>query len=508
MTITSTSPKTHTVAAPPSRAVERHSKKSSRRPTWAIVLLLALAVACVVLIFVLPTRQLVGAASIALMLVLMFMKVPIGFALVIPGVIGMYSLSGLRAMENIMTNTPFSSTASWSLSVLPMFILMGMLLASSGITTRVYTAARLWTGWIPGGLAVGTNVAGAGLAAVSGSTIANSYALGRVGIPEMLSSRYDRRLAVGSVIMAGLPGQLIPPSTFLIIVAGITGASVGPQLIAGIVPGVAMVILVCTTIVILSTIWPQLAGRSKQQRAEAATEEQVTTTWRERFASLSGVWPLLVLFVGIFGTMFGGVLTATEAGAAGALIAVLLAIYFRRKDKPLTHVLKGAREAVSTVGAIFFVLIGAHVLTQLIAVTRIGTAFSDFIVGLGLDRIGFLIVVMVAYLILGMFMDPLAILLLTIPILQPTIVALDIDLLWFGVFAVIMGELAILTPPVGVLTFIMHGLAQDKAVNLGHAISLKDVFQSVGMFLPTVLLLVILLILFPEAVTWLPSLME
>ena len=132
----------------------------------------------------------------------------------------------------------------------------------------------------------------------------------------------------------------------------------------------------------------------------------------------------------------------------------------------------------------------------------------DFIVGLGLDRIGFLIVVMVAYLILGMFMDPLAILLLTIPILQPTIVALDIDLLWFGVFAVIMGELAILTPPVGVLTFIMHGLAQDKAVNLGHAISLKDVFQSVGMFLPTVLLLVILLILFPEAVTWLPSLME
>lgn len=506
MTISTDTPTTHTVAAVP-RSMLRDRKKSSRRPTWAFALLMVLAIVFVVLIFVVPTRELVGGASIALMLVLMFMKLPIGLALTIPGVIGMYSISGFRAMENIMTSTPISATASWSLSVLPMFILMGMLLASSGITSRVYLAARLWTGWLPGGLAVGTNVAGAGLAAVSGSTIANSFALGRVGIPEMLRSRYDRRLAVGSVIMAGLPGQLIPPSTFLIIVAGITGAAVGPQLIAGIVPGLLMVAMVCITIVLFSVFAPRLAGRSKEQREEAAMEEGATATWRERFASLSGVWPLLVLFLAIFGTMFGGILTATEAGAMGAFVAVLLAMYFRRGDHPLKHVLKGAREAVSTVGAIFFVLIGAYVLTQLIAVTRIGTLFSDTIIGLGLDRIGFLVVVMVVYLILGMFMDPLAILLLTIPILQPTIEGLGIDVLWFGVFAVIMGELAILTPPVGVLTFIMHGLSQDKEVNLGTKISLKDVFVAVLWFLPTILILVVLLIVFPEWVTFLPNLM-
>lgn len=506
MTFSVASPKTHTVAAPPAE-MRRQVKLKNRRPTWAIALLLALGAAFVVLMFVLPTRELVGGASIALMLVLMFMKIPIGFALTIPGVIGMYAISGVRAMENIMTSTPMSATASWSLSVLPMFILMGMLLASSGITSRVYFAARLWTGWIPGGLAVGTNIAGAGLAAVSGSTIANSFALGRVGIPEMLRSGYDRRLAIGSVIMAGLPGQIIPPSTFLIIVAGITGAAVGPQLIAGVLPGLLMVVLVCLTIIIFSIISPKLAGRSKEQREEAAMKEEINYTWRERFVSLSGVWPLLVLFVAIFGTMFSGILTATEAGAMGAFVAILLTIYFRRKDQPLKHVLKGAREAVSTVGAIFFVLIGAHVLTQLIAVTRIGTLFSDLIIGFGLDRIGFLLVVMVVYLILGMFMDPLAILLLTIPILLPTIETLGIDLLWFGVFAVIMGELAILTPPVGVLTFIMHGLAQDKEVNLGQKISLKDVFVAVLWFLPTILILVVLLILFPEWVTFLPSFM-
>ncbi|MFU8945491.1 TRAP transporter large permease [Mycetocola zhadangensis] len=482
----------------------------SRRITWAFYLLLALAAVSVAAIFLAPTRQLVGASAVVLMLVLMFMKLPIAFSLIIPGVVGLFSLSGFRAMENIMTGTPFSATASWSLSVLPMFILMGMLLASSGITTRVYEAARLWTGWLPGGLAIGTNIAGAGLAAVSGSTIGNAYALGRVGVPEMLRAGYDRRLAVGSVTAAGLPGQVIPPSTFLIIVAGITGVSVGPQLIAGIVPGVAMVVLFCLTILLLAIMWPSMIGRGKKastKSAAAAASSQVTATWGERIRSLGGVWPILVLFVGIFGLMFGGVLTATEAGASGAFIAVLLTWFFRRKEKPFKFILKGAVETVSSVGGIFFVLIGAHVLTQLIAVTRIGTAFSDWIVSLGLERVGFLLVVMGVYLVLGMFMDPLAILLLTIPILQPTLVSLDINLLWFGVFAVLMGELAIITPPVGVLTFIMHGLVQDPAVNLGHKITLKDVFQSVGLFMPAILVLVTLMIFFPETVTWLPSLM-
>jgi len=487
------------------RAEQRALKKESRRPTWAVALLIGLAVVMTVLIFVFAKeKEVAGGLTVGLMLVLMFMKVPVFLALAVPGVVGMFAIIGSRAAINLLGDVPYSAVASWPLSVLPMFILMGMLLGSSGITTRIYDAARLWFSWLPGGLAVGTNVAGGALAAVSGSTIGITYALGRVGIPEMLKRQYHPRLAIGSTIAAGLPGQLIPPSTFLIIVAGITGAAVGPQLFAGALPGVLMVLMACATIVVISIAIPSFAGRTAEQKAKLPAE---TITWRARFASLAGVWPVAVLFVAIFGAMFAGILTATEAGALGAFVAVLLTLYFRRKDQPFRALVDGAAQTVVSVGAIFLVLIGAHVLTKLVAVTGIGTFFSDLVIGLGLDRVGFLLVVTVLYLILGMFMDPLAILLFTIPILQPVFGILDIDILWFGVFAVVMGELAILTPPVGILTFIMHTMVQDKSVNLGQKISLKDVFIAVAMFIPGILLMVVLMILFPDFVTWLPSMM-
>lgn len=479
----------------------------SRRPTWAVWALIAGAVLVAGLMWVAPEREQIGGLAIVLMLILMFMKMPIAFALAIPGLLGLFTISGWRAVENLLTGAPFTAVSNWSLSVLPMFILMGMLLGSSGITTRVYHAARLWLGWLPGGLAVGTNVAGAGLAAVSGSTIGITYALGRVGIPEMLKRQYDPRLAVGSVVMAGLPGQLIPPSTFLIIVAGITGAAVGPQLIAGIVPGLVLVLVVCTSIVIYALVKPRWAGRAPDQREAARLADPTTYTFLDRVKSLGGVWPVVVLFIAIFGAMFGGVLTATEAGALGAFVAVLLAFWFRRGDQPLKHIMEGAAQTVLSVGAIFFILIGATILSHMVAVTRLGALFSDMILSFGLDRVGFLLVVMVIYIILGMFMDPLAILLLTIPVLQPSFAALDIDILWFGVFAVLMGELAILTPPVGMLTFIVHKMVQAKEVNLGHTITLKQVFIAVGLFFPAIIILTCLMIFFPEVVTWLPSLM-
>jgi TRAP-type C4-dicarboxylate transport system permease large subunit len=183
-------------------------------------------------------------------------------------------------------------------------------------------------------------------------------------------------------------------------------------------------------------------------------------------------------------------------------------MYLRRKDKPLQHIINGTAETVTSVGSIFFMLVGAYMLAQMISVTRIGTWFADIILAMGLNRVEFLIVVMVVYLILGTAMEPLAILLLTIPVLQPSFADLGIDVLWFGVFAVIMGELAILSPPVGVLTFVMHKILQDKKVNLGHKVTLNDVFIAVTMFFPAVFALVFLLIYFPDIVTWLPSLME
>jgi tripartite ATP-independent transporter DctM subunit len=471
-------------------------------------LLFGLAAALTVGMWTVPSRELVGAAAICLMITLLFMKIPLAVALGVPGLLGLMAIAGPRAAASVLISIPSSSVTSWSLTVLPMFILMGMLLGTSGISGNVYTAARLWTGWLPGGLAIGTNVAGAGLAAISGSTIGISYALGRVGIPEMLRRQYHPKLAIGAVVMAGLPGQLIPPSTFLIIVAGMTGAAVGPQLIAGIVPGLGLAFLVCVLIVIYALIFPQFAGRTAEQRAIVEAQEPGGTTWGQRFASLRGVWPLVVVFVSVFGAMFTGILTATEAGAFGAFLAVVLTMYLRRNDKPLQHIINGTAETVTSVGSIFFMLVGAYMLAQMISVTRIGTWFADIILAMGLNRVEFLIVVMVVYLILGTAMEPLAILLLTIPVLQPSFADLGIDVLWFGVFAVIMGELAILSPPVGVLTFVMHKILQDKKVNLGHKVTLNDVFIAVTMFFPAVFALVFLLIYFPDIVTWLPSLME
>ncbi|MDP3950270.1 TRAP transporter large permease [Microbacterium sp.] len=486
----------------------RAEKLLSRRPTWASLVLFGLVILTVVGMWTLPQRELVGASALVLMIVLLFMKVPLAVSLGVPALLGIMAIAGPRAVESVLVSVPTSAVTNWSLTVLPMFILMGMLLGSSGITGYVYTAARLWTTWLPGGLAIGTNVAGAGLASISGSTMGISYALGRVGIPEMLRRGYHPKLAIGSVIMAGLPGQVIPPSTFLIVVAGLTGAAVGPQLISGIIPGLTMVALVCALILAYALIFPKFAGRTPEQRAANEKVDGGTVTWKARFASLINVWPLLVVFIGVFGAMFSGLLTATEAGAMGAFLAVLLTLVFRRKDKPWRSIMEGTADTVVSVGSIFFMLVGAHMLGQMIAITRIGTFFSEFILSMGLDRVQFLLVVMVVYLILGMAMDPLAILLLTIPVLLPTFGELGIDPLWFGVFAVIMGELAILSPPVGVLTFVMHKILQDKKINLGHKVTLNDVFISVMMFFPAILALVVLMIFIPEIVTWLPSLMQ
>ncbi|GAA1679750.1 TRAP transporter large permease [Microbacterium lacus] len=458
----------------------------------------ALVLTPVVLMFTLDDRTAIGFAALFLMFILLFLRMPIAFALAIPGLIGAFAMLGIRPVANLLGAEPLAASSNWSLSVLPMFILMGLLLARSGMTSSMYDAARNWFSWLPGGLGIGTNMAGAGLAAVSGSTIGTTYALARVGVPEMFRAGYKKPIVIGSVIVAGLPGQLIPPSIFLIIVAGIMENPVGPQLIAGILPGITVAILFSIMIWVFSLVKPDWAGRG----APGAT-----VTWRDRIVSLVGIWPLIVLMIIVIGGMFMGLLTATEAGAAGAAGALIFTLWFKRKDQPLKHIVHAAVETVSAVGAIFLLLVGAHILTALVVISGIGRLFSDFVVDSGLGRIEFLLLVMVVYIILGMFMDPLAILLTTIPLLLPVLPVLGIDPLWFGVFAVFMGELAILTPPVGILTFVIHKLLQDPAVNLGNRVTVTDVFKAVLLFLPMAILITILWILVPEIVTFLPGLM-
>ncbi|GAA4283049.1 TRAP transporter large permease [Brevibacterium daeguense] len=462
-----------------------------------------LVAVCLIGLFTSPSAAVAGMWCVGMMLVLMFLSVPVAIALAVPSLVGVYAISGVPAMENILSTSPFHAVSKWSMSVLPMFIFMGMLLTNSGMTTKIYRATDRWFSWLPGGIGIGTTAAGAGLASVSGSTIGMTYALGRAGIPEMLRAGYDKRVAVGTVIVSGLPGNLIPPSILLVIYAGIASVPVGPQLVAGAVPGILVAVFFALFILCLGIFAPKLVGRGAKG---AAAREKVT--WGQRFRSLGEIWGFPVIMIVLFGGMFSGVFTPTEAGAAAALTALLLLLLHTRKDKPLQKLTQAAFATVSATAAIFFIMIGAEMLTKLLAITGLAPMMTDFITGLGLSRVGFLLVLIVLYVIMGMFFDTLSMMLLTIPILLPTLEVMEVSPLWFGVFVVLLGELGMITPPVGILSYIVHNISKAPEVNLGQNITLKDVFTSLLWFLPIVILFLIVMIAVPQMTEWLPAILE
>lgn len=479
------------------------SDSKTRKPTAkALIIGFGLVIGCLIGIVTSSSAAMAGVWCILLMLVLIFLSVPVALSLSIPSIVGVYVISGAPASMNILSAAPYNTVASWSFSVVPAFIFMGMLLTQSGLTTKIYRATDRWFSWLPGGIGVGTTAAGAGLASVSGSTIGMTYTLARAGLPEMLRIGYDKRMAVGTVIVAGMPGALIPPSILLVVYAGIASVPVGPQLVAGAVPGILLAVTFAIFILLLSLVFPKLVGRSKNDAAAPKV------TWSERIRSLGDIWAFPLIMIVLFGGLFSGAFTPTEAGAAAALTSLALCIYYTRKDRPLKTVSKAAFAAVASTAAIFFIMIGAEMLTRLLAITGLAQLVTDFITGLGLGRVAFLMALIVVYVILGMFFDTLSMMLLTIPILLPTLEAMEVSPLWFGVFVILLGEIGMVTPPVGILSFIVHGLAQDPEVNQGQRISLGDVFTSLVWFLPISVLFLVLMIFFPEMTEWLPNLME
>ncbi|WP_455901091.1 TRAP transporter large permease [Rhodococcus gordoniae] len=486
-------------SAPQPPLVGSSNKFSTRSWTLFGVLMLML-VGSTAAVFM-PLKPVgIGCAALVMMVTLLFLRVPVALSMLVPSFAGLYAMRGERTVTSALTTLPYDEVASWTLSVVPMFVLMGLLLWRSGMTDTLYTAARQWLGWLPGGLAVGTNIAGSGLAAVSGSTTGTTYALGRIGIPEMLKAGYDRRLAVGAVLVAGLPGQLIPPSILLVLYAGIAEVPVGKALLAGIGPGILVSIMFSIAIILIAVFAKDVAG-PKESRVAAAD-----VSWGMRLKSLAAVWPIPVLVLVIIGGMFSGVFTATEAGAVAALCSVGIVLIWKRKTGGAGRaLLDGSIGTVSTVGAVFLLLVGVEALSRMMTLTGISNGFADLITSMDLGRIEFLLLMMVVYLLLGAFMDPLPMMVLTVPILIPTLESLDISLLWFGAFVVFMGELAILSPPVGILAMIVHSIVKDPQVNLGKNIPLKDVFVAAAWFLPMAIVVVLILIFFPEISTFLPD---
>lgn len=448
--------------------------------------------------------QAIGLLGILMMLGMLFLRVPIAIALILPATVAMLAMRGIRTTEGMLTAISFDAVPKWSLIVIPMFVLMGFLIWRAGITKDLYGAARNWLGWLPGGLAVGTNTAGSGLAAVSGSTLGTTHALGRIGIPEMIKSGYDPRVAIAAVMAAGLPGQLIPPSIMLVIYAGIAETPIGDQLLAGVVPGVLVSVIFSASFVMLGLLKPEMAGRGPEARA-AKRLDSLNLSWPERFLSLGKIWPVVLLIGVVIVGMYTGVLTATEVGAAAALLALIITVTKLRKNRPLSVLATAAIETARSTGAIFFLLIGANALSRMLSLSGLSGDLAEFIGGLGLDKIQFLLILVLFYLVLGMFLDPLAMMLLTIPVLMPTLLSLDISLVWFGVFIVFMAELAILTPPVGILSFVVHSIVQDRAVSMGRPLGLKTVFSAAIMIVPVSFVFLLVLIFVPELATFLPE---
>lgn len=486
--------------APPSRTPSPLSHGGVRRPvSWAVLTLtMLLLVGSTVALFLPLVPLALGGAACVMMLCLLFLRVPVAIAMLVPSLLGSYALRDFRLVESTLTDMAYSQVSNWTLSVVPMFILMGLLLWRAGITEGMFRAARHWIGWLPGGLGVGTNLAGTGLAAVSGSTLGTTYAITRIAIPEMLRAGYDKRLATMSVVAAGLAGQLIPPSLLLVVYAGIAEVPIGPQLLAGVGPGLLVGVTFTLAIVVLATAVPSLTGRDTSVPVESVS-------WSERWVSLARVWPVPLLIGVIVVGMFSGVFTATEAGAVAAAVSLVVTFIWKRGDKPWRAVAEAATGTVSTVGAIFLLLVAAGALAQMLTLSGISREFAAFMEATDLGRVQFLLAMMVLYLVLGMFMDTLTMMVLTVPIILPTLAALDVSPLWFGVFVVFMGELGMLTPPVGLLSFIIHGILKDPDVNLGQRIDLKDVFTGVLWVMPVAVLVTLILIFFPDLVTYIPD---
>ncbi len=428
-----------------------------------------------------------GAWSLVAVLILLGIRVPIGIVLGAVSIVGIWEIRGLDVAISMLRSAPYDFMASWELSAIPMFILMGAVAHHSGISSALFTAARLWLGRLPGGLAIATNFACAGFAAASGSSVATSAAMGSIAIPEMLKHGYDKALATGTVAAAGTIGSLIPPSILFVLYGIFAQASITKLLIAGILPGLLTAAVYATMIAARCIVNPGLAPKS------AAEASYPGEKWR----ALMDVWPILLLVLGIIGGLMGGVVTPTEAGAFGAFLAFVIAFV---QGRLTWETFKAAvTEGIVSTSRLLFVGVGAILLTKFMALSGLPFYVGNLMGSWALDPLLLVIGASIVYLVLGMFLDPLGILLITLPILLPMFERLHLDLIWLGVIVVKYLEIGLLTPPVGFNVYVI------KTV-VGDSIPLETIFKGVGWFLACEAIIMVLLIAFPGISLYLPNL--
>jgi C4-dicarboxylate transporter DctM subunit len=421
-----------------------------------------------------------------LLFVLMLARVPIGFAMAIAGVAGFWVLNGTWPALNLLMNSPFATMSDYSLSVIPLFILMGVFASRGGMSQELFRAGKAWLGHLPGGAAVSTIAACGGFAAINGSSVATAATMSTVALPEMRKQGYAPGLAAGTIAVGGTLGIMIPPSGAMLIYAILTEQDVGQLFAAGILPGLLGMLMYVVVIAIIARHSPALFPQGDR------------ASWSERFASLRGIWAVFALFGLVVATLYGGFVTVTEAASVGCLGALLIGVL--RKRLSAADTLACLIEALRTSSAIFVVAIGSFIFGYFLTVTQAAQAMTDWLVHLPIGPYGVLTLILVAYIIMGALMDELAMILLTVPIVFPAIVQLGFDPIWFGVIIVMVMTLGMVMPPVGINVFVINSIARD--------IPLTHIYRGVMPFVLADLLRLALLVAFPVISLALPQMIK
>ncbi len=434
------------------------------------------------------SSEIVGVIGIGLLVVLLGLRVPVGLSMLMTGLLGCMYFTTPSAGLSKLGIEAYASSTIYGLSVIPLFMLMGQFLSYSGLAGDIYRAVNIWIGRVRGGLAMSTVGACALFGAVCGSIIATAATIASVAFPEMKKYGYKESFAAACVAGSAGLGILIPPSTILVLYGILTLEPIGKLLIAGILPGILQALLFIIAISIQVKINPKLAPKLGHSK----------TGLGERFRQTTKVYPVIVLFILVIGGIYFGVFSPTEGGAVGAFVALIFSMAVRRFN--WGNMKNAMDEAARITAMIFLIIIGANIFGTFMAMTRIPTQVIELVTSLGLSKYVILAAIFIFYLILGTFMEGIAILVLTIPIVYPLIKSLGFNGIWFGVIMVIMLNIGTVTPPVGIIVYVTAGIAKD--------VPMETIFKDVVPMWLAMIACAIILTAFPEIATFLVSIMR
>ncbi|PKN65579.1 MAG: C4-dicarboxylate ABC transporter permease [Deltaproteobacteria bacterium HGW-Deltaproteobacteria-15] len=431
------------------------------------------------------TPETTGLAGIGLLVILFLLRMPVAFSMTVVGFLGFAYLNGMESALLLLPQDFFDTFSSYPLSVIPTFILMGSFAFASGISKRLYSASYTWVGHLRGGLTIATVLACSGFAAICGSTAATAATMGKIALPEMRKYKYDPSFATGTVASAGTLGILIPPSTVFIVYGILTEESIGKLFLSGLLPGAILTLLFIATVYGLCLRNPELGPAGP------------ATTWREKLVAFSGIIEAIILFALAVGGLFLGWFSPTQAGGIGAFGALVIGLF--RQGFNFRVTLEATRDGLRTACMVLFIIAGATVFGHFMAISNIPFELADWVGTLPIPTIAIMGVIIFIYFVGGFFMDSMALIVVTVPIFFPIVRTLGFDPIWFGVIIVLIAEMGVITPPVGVNVFVIKGIAPD--------IPLHHIFRGILPFLGALIVMAVLLMIFPQIATYLPSLM-